>query len=363
MSIIKQDFGKLSGGETLVETLLWQNPSPSTTVSSGILTLSDDYTKYDLIKIVFKCNASGADDSKRYIRNVYQTPEDIQNTQNEVNYACAGLGRRGSSTSICDFIGLGTADTNVNYYHLDTANLIIPLSIYGVRYADNPILVEDTLWEETSTSSQAAKNVTLSSSMDNYKYLKFYTKTLNVSGGVPEVVESIIEVSNFKNCTAVANSKPYYVVGAYVGASLSSARRVKYIDNTTIALDTSYVFNSNSGAQPTHNVVLKIAGIKQKEQSVTVPDIVSANTTATLGATTTYTVPKKGEVIIEFSNGSNNAPTVTIDGVSVLPRGSYIYAGKYNWQYVEMVTAGQVVVATMGTGSGRDGSLTMVNFE
>ena len=131
MAFIRASQGGGDGG--LSETLLWGNPNPSASMSSRLITLSDDYTQYDLIKVVFKCASSGADDSKRYIRNVYQTPEDIQNTQNAVNYACAGLGRKGSNTSICDFIGIGTSNTNVNYYHLDTSNLIIPLSIYGVR--------------------------------------------------------------------------------------------------------------------------------------------------------------------------------------------------------------------------------------
>lgn len=125
-------------------------------------------------------------------------------------------------------------------------------------YGETGGFSETTLFE-TSVTSQAAQDITLSDDIDNYKYLKFYTKTL----ANPEVIiGNIVEVSDFKKCTAVANSKPYFVVGAYTGTTYSSARRVKYIDNTTIRLDTSYVFNSAAGAQPTHNIVVKITGLK-----------------------------------------------------------------------------------------------------
>lgn len=173
MALIEMDFAT-GVGEHYEEILLWENASPSASMSSQLITLSDDYTQYDLIKVVFKCAASGADNSKRYIRNVYQTPEDIQNTQNDVNYACAGLGRRGASTSVCDFIGIGTSNTNVNYYHLDTANLIIPLSIYGVRKvggsADNE---GELIWTNPNdTLTLASGQITLSSNLSNFTKLR-----------------------------------------------------------------------------------------------------------------------------------------------------------------------------------------------
>lgn len=173
---------------------------------------------------------------------------------------------------------------------------------------------EITLWNDGITATtQAAQDITLSDDIDNYEYLKFYTKTLLN----PEVIiGNIIEVSDFKNCTAVANSKPYFVVGTYTGTTYSSARRIKYLTNTTIHLDTSYVFNSAAGAQPTHNIVAKITGLKKvggsesnigyEEFDITIP----ANTKLDLSIPT----EKRAKRIIgNLYNMSTTSNTYSID--------------------------------------------------
>ena len=225
MALIEMDFAT-GIGEHYEEIVLWENSNPSTYISSQLITLSDDYTQYNLIKVVFKCASSGADDSKRYIRNVYQTPEDIQNTQNAVNYACAGFGRRGSSTSICDFIGIGTSNTNVNYYHLDTANLIIPLYIYGIKKVggsgDNNLVIicPNQIISDKTLQTKYTLNFNKSISSGDYLLFKIYfpdnsdstkysTKVLQYTGSGSYSINSVYTSTSSPvtlNCTLTDTS-------------------------------------------------------------------------------------------------------------------------------------------------------------
>lgn len=50
MSIIKQDYGEVSG--TFTETKLWTNSSPTTGFTSQNVTLSSDINNFDYIKVV-----------------------------------------------------------------------------------------------------------------------------------------------------------------------------------------------------------------------------------------------------------------------------------------------------------------------
>ena len=57
------------GGGGMTETVIWTNPSPSSSFSEQDIALSNDYNNYDLIKIYYKISSADtiADISSSYI--------------------------------------------------------------------------------------------------------------------------------------------------------------------------------------------------------------------------------------------------------------------------------------------------------
>jgi len=58
---------KGGGGGKYTETVLWTNPSPNSTMARTTVTLSDDWSNYDYLKIPVKLLAADANEAKAYV--------------------------------------------------------------------------------------------------------------------------------------------------------------------------------------------------------------------------------------------------------------------------------------------------------
>ena len=75
-----------------------------------------------------------------------------------------------------------------------------------------------------------------------------------------------------------------------------------------------------------------------------------------------YTIPASGMVYIRIINASNNAPTLTLDGVIQTTPTSILVESKYQWIYAFYVKTGQVIKATFGSGTGRATYLSLIRM-
>ena len=182
MSIIKQDYGELSsGGEQYEETLLWENPNPTSNFAQQAVTLSDDINNYDYISVEYKSSkpatiaskviipvndfkaysgttASASDGNKGFRWFIGSRYQDGSNTYGYVRYVSY---TSDTSITITNGYALGTTTTSVQ-------TVVIPYKIYGVKKVGG--LSETILWENTNLGATSFPNQNITLSNGNFAY-------------------------------------------------------------------------------------------------------------------------------------------------------------------------------------------------
>ena len=133
--LIDMDYGTSSGGSLPIETTLWENSSPTSSMTTQTITLSDDITNYDYLKVEYRQTTST--DTRSIL--VFTVNDFITNGI----YTAVGpkftLGIRGSSVNharpIC--YSTNTAIYIMNCYAIGATNSAsgscIPLKIVGIK--------------------------------------------------------------------------------------------------------------------------------------------------------------------------------------------------------------------------------------
>ena len=131
------ELKKKGGGGALTETVLWTNPSPTSTwVYTQMINLSDDYTKYKYLKVIFRNSTTNSSERSVLI------PTDefaISGTENTVTYM---MGYLLSSTSLALMTRRILPDDSTTM-HVTTCrqvngtqlndNLVIPKQVIGLK--------------------------------------------------------------------------------------------------------------------------------------------------------------------------------------------------------------------------------------
>ena len=120
----------------------------------------------------------------------------------------------------------------------------------------NIAATETRLWTNNApTSAFAGQDVTLSEDMDNFDYLKF---TYRVSTADSTAVSILVSISDIKTSTSSSNSKTWL---ASMASSIGYGRRLWYVSNTSIHVDTAYILN-NVGSDTNVVIPTSIVGCK-----------------------------------------------------------------------------------------------------
>lgn len=118
---------RVSNGGTFSETLLWSNPSPTVSYSSGTVNLSDNVTNYDYIKVTFRSSTT-----KSLTRSLIFEQKDWINTRSStgdgtsMNPACAM-----SASGNRNFYW--ASNTSITFGTCTTTKGCIPYAIYGLK--------------------------------------------------------------------------------------------------------------------------------------------------------------------------------------------------------------------------------------
>lgn len=92
-------------------------------------------------------------------------------------------------------------------------------------------------------------------------------------------------------------------------------------------------------------------------------EITSINPQLTDISASAYTVPADGMIYVRTINGSNNAPTLTLDGIIQTTPTSVLVESKYQWIYAFYVKTGQIIQVTLGSGTGRATYLSLIRIK
>ena len=166
---------------------------------------------------------------------------------------------------------------------------------------------ETSLWTNSSpTSDFATQNVTLSDSIDNYKYIKIVWKAYKSATTTSSV---IVLVNDFKSFNYVAN----YTVGSLASNNSSNqpyARRYVYVSDTVIgfhdALRIYAAATSNDMAIP-----LEILGLNELDHGGMIVDPLWTNpnhTSAFVAQTVSLDLSNYDAVLIDGVYGSSYIP-------------------------------------------------------
>lgn len=196
---------KGGGGGKYTETVLWTNPSPSSTFAAQTVTLSDSLSNYKYIGIRFKVHNTHADTPyatgiilvSEFMQNRKNTGADRKNilvaSQNTSNATMARNAWYVSNTSVEFSAAYQLLSTNTN------TNYTIPLEILGLNeLATGHKLDRTLLWTNNSpTTSMSTTSVTLSDDMTKYDYLaiKFRNSTTDATE-----YEDIMKVNDVISC-------------------------------------------------------------------------------------------------------------------------------------------------------------------
>ena len=157
--LIDMDYGTGSGGSSPVETTLWENSSPTSSMTAQTITLSDDITNYDYLKVEYRQTTS-VDTRSTLVFTVNDFI--INGVYTEVSPKFT-LGLRGSSANQARPICYATNTTIYlqNCYAIGATNSAsvscIPLKISGVKlnYPEvefTPIIVSAQNYTKTTVT-------------------------------------------------------------------------------------------------------------------------------------------------------------------------------------------------------------------
>lgn len=249
------------GEGTFQETTLWENSSPTASFSGQAVTLSDDITNYDYVRIYWNNNTSSSENASIIV------PTDIM----AMSGAVAGSIQitLGSRTSVDNRVRIVRYSSDTDLIIGDNRSVgeaggnnngIIPIKITGLspivvsgtktitengtgidvanyEYVDVNVpgggsLEETLLWENSTPSSSYGENtITLSDSVQNYDYLRFeFTRgTTN-----PEIFSVIYTVDELDNTAQNANGEKLSSPTIYVSGTGNYTRILSKLSDTSI---------------------------------------------------------------------------------------------------------------------------------
>ena len=253
------------GGGKLEETVLWTNPSPTATFATQTITLSDDMTKYDFLKIEW----DAATDQTSSADNMIIPVVDFINSRSSATY-----GPNYTLTSLYNGSTFGriTYYVSDNQIYIESAYRIkndstqnkatIPLKIYGMKYGNKrPVTPSGTrtlLWENPSPSSSLTSlTVTLPQSVNDFAYIevKWYGNTdMNDQATIIIPVNELNGDTSFKGWARYAMAMNNTTTGAY-------ARPVAFPSDTQVRFGTCGYWAGGSGTLATGAIPYRINGI------------------------------------------------------------------------------------------------------
>lgn len=235
-----------SGGGDYVETVLWENPSPTATpYNATTVTLSQSIQNFEYLKFVYK-----GDNNSTNMMNIIVSVEDFLNCLNTPGSSTASYSLRlahsftSSGSSILAVRGVVySSDTEVQFtatYRVNSSgsynSFCIPLKILGLK---KPTSTGETVLYTNSdpTASYAGQTITLSQSIENFKYIKFKLRGQTSSGGE---INYIIPVADWRNCKNNNSTGPFALRSSYVHVASSTTyymmRNFVYASDTTITV-------------------------------------------------------------------------------------------------------------------------------
>lgn len=253
------------GGGKLEETVLWTNPSPTAAFATQTITLSDDMTKYDFLKIEW----NAATDQTSSADNMIIPIVDYINTNNSATYMPNYTLTSKYNGSTFGRITYYVSDNQIyieNAYRIkndSTQNkATIPLKIYGMKYGNKrPVTPSGTrtlLWENPDPSvSFAAQTITLPQSVNNFAYIEviWYGNTDMISQG------TIIIPVNLLNGDSNFKGRARYAMPMDNGSNAPFARPVAFPSDTQVRFGANNYWSSGSGTLNTGSIPYRVNGI------------------------------------------------------------------------------------------------------
>ena len=186
---------------------------------------------------------------------------------------------------------------------------------------------ETSLWTNASPSSDySGGTVTLSESVDNFKYIKVtlaYNKSnLTITGS------EIISVEDLKKAPYPATGNN---VGFYIGnnsASNNYARRIQYINGTSVNISSAYLITSATGSVANSQVIpLEILGLNELDTGTKTWD--SGTIPYNSSSTTKITLGYKPKILIlrYYKSTSAIIDNIYTDSISTSAYQRWVYSG------------------------------------
>lgn len=265
------------------ETELWQNSAPTASFSSQEVTLSDDMTNYDYIRVYWRYSTSDTTESSELmsvsdfqqsgttrkpnmaigVRTSSPTKRGVNFMSNtSVGFASAvsdaGNVANGNAiptkiTGLSPIVVSGTKTITQNGTGIDVANY----EFVDVNVPEGGSLDETTLWTNPSpTSNFSGTTITLSDAISNYDYIKIATRDyITASSDTQEVVYPVSTFKQFSSGSDVEQAVQLFISG---GAG-TETRRLIYVTDTSVEIT-----NASPGGQ--HYLVPQyISGLKLKQ--------------------------------------------------------------------------------------------------
>ena len=118
-------------------------------------------------------------------------------------------------------------------------------------------LTETTIWTNSSpTSTFPDTTITLSDSISNYKFLKIKFRKATTASDETSVM---FDCDDFTE--QIINTNKSVTCIAFVGTSVTYARRIGYVDDTHIHIDKNIQINGQA-TTTNYNIPVEIIGLK-----------------------------------------------------------------------------------------------------
>lgn len=354
------------GEGTFQETELWQNSAPTASFSAQSVTLSDDITNYDYIRVYWRYSTSDTTESSELmsvsdfqqsettgkpnmaigVRTSSPTKRGVNFMSNtSVGFASAvsdaGNVANGNAiptkiTGLSPIVVSGTKTITQNGTGIDVANY----EFVDVNVSGGGSLDETILWTNPNpTSDFAQQSITLSDDIDNYDYIKIEVKGNTSSTWSAPNICILCSVEDFKTTSSTAGHSR--IAAGIRATSGTYTRLFDYNDDTTINASNSVQVSTGGNTNNT-NVPIKISGLKLGGGYNMYLDYANQ----VLPTTFPYTIPSDGVIDITMaSNAGESGQIIKIDDNVIL--GTYVSGANAPVCKMYPVKAGMVVSSTI----------------
>ena len=212
---------------------------------------------------------------------------------------------------------------------------------------------ETSLWTNQSPSSNfATQAVSLSNSVDNFKYIKVRCKFSTSDSAEFSTIVSVDELKTF-----TGNTKGRLVSGGMTGGGYPMYRNLTYTSSSSLTFGTAGYVNGTTWTTANNLIIpLEILGLNELDHG-TILDVTNPmactpfrNTTPTGG---TLTIPSDGTYLIEYiyqTSTGDFVPTVVSGSMTIKQTISEVTtANNYNAQSAKMSIKSFIVEATANT--------------